>query len=554
MRRIEIAAALVGACLLASACFGQQVLAPRSGNAPSESGFRADGVPLAKPAGEPELAPLPIDLATALQLAGTRPIDVQLAREEVRGAVAALAQAHALWLPSVTIGGDYYRHDGDIQDSSGAIVNDSHSSLMFGLGSGIGTSAVVSPNDAIFESLAARQTLSARRSDVQATTNDTMLAVTDAYFAVQRARGDLAASQDATRRTEEIVRRVRSLAAGLVPELEVVRAEAELARRQQAEILARESWQVNATELARILRLDAAAQIEPVEPPQLQITLVGPEQPIDELITLGLANRPELASNRALVQAAVERLRQEKFRPFIPSILLRGDSTSVGGTLGAGIFAGGSNGDLSSTAGRSDWDLQVLWQLDNLGAGNIARTRLRDSEHQVAVLELLREQDRVAADVSRAYAQARQASRRVTIADRQVSLAVDSYNKNLIGLGQVRRVGELVQTIVRPQEVIAAIQSLAQAYSDYFAAIADSNGAQFRLYRAMGQPAQLLEQRLANPEDIPIPPPPAPTTPATTTPAPTTPPGPPPAPGASRDNYRASFQVRDRDSGGEYAR
>ena len=372
---------------------------------------------------------------------------------------------------------------------------------------------------------------------MQAATNDSTLAVTDAYFSVQQARGDLAAAQDATRRTEEIVRRVKSLAAGLVPALEIVRAETELAQRQEAEVFAREAWQVNATELARILRLDAASQLEPIEPPQLQITLVEPERPIDELITLGLTNRPELAADQALVQAALARLRQEKLRPFIPSILLRGDSTPVGGTLGAGVFAGGTNGDLGSTAARSDWDLQVLWQLDNLGFGNVARTRLRDSEHRAAILELFRAQDRVAADVSRAYAQTRQAARRVNIAERQVNLAVDSYNKNLIGLGQIRRAGELVQTIVRPQEAIAAIQSLAQAYSDYFRAVADSNRAQFRLYRAMGQPAQMLQQRMENPQPV-VPPSPA---------TPPSPVAPPPAPAADAGGFRASFLIRDRD-------
>ena len=492
---------------------------------------------------------LRLDLPTALELSGSRPIDVQLAQERVRGAGAVLLQANALWLPSITIGGDYYRHDGAIQDSSGVIDDNSHGTAMFGVGSGIGPSAVLSPNDAIFSSQAARQTLSARRSEVQAATNDSMLAVTNAYFLVQQSRGNLAAAQDATRRTEEIVRRIRSLAAGLVPPLEVVRAEAELARRQQAELFARENWQVNGTELARILRLDASAQVEPVEPPQLQITLVEPERSIDELITIGLSSRPELAADQALVQAALARLRQEKLRPFIPSILLRGDSTSVGGTLGAGVVAGGTNGDLGSTTARSDWDLQVLWQLDNLGLGNLARARVRDSEHCQAILELFREQDRVAAEVARAFAQARQARRRVEVADRQVRLAVDSYDKNLMGLGQVRTVGEMVQTIVRPQEVIAAIQSLAQAYSDYFAATADSNRAQFRLYRAMGQPAQMLGQRMEN-RDAAAPPPgsPPPGPPPSAQPIP--PGAPPPAPPVSGTSYEASFGVRDRESDG----
>ena len=47
-------------------------------------------------------------------------------------------------------------------------------------------------------------------------------------------------------------------------------------------------------------------------------------------------------------------------------------------------------------------------------------------------------------------------------------------------------------TLVRPQEVVAAIQSLSQAYLDYFGAVADANRAQFRLYRALGQPAQCV--------------------------------------------------------------
>jgi hypothetical protein len=46
--------------------------------------------------------------------------------------------------------------------------------------------------------------------------------------------------------------------------------------------------------------------------------------------------------------------------------------------------------------------------------------------------------------------------------------------------------------VIRPQEVVAAIQSLVLAYNDYFGAVADYNRAQFRLYRALGHPAQML--------------------------------------------------------------
>ena len=52
----------------------------------------------------------------------------------------------------------------------------------------------------------------------------------------------------------------QKLAPDLVPDLEILRAESELARRQQAELLARERYQVASAELHRLLRLDPAAQ------------------------------------------------------------------------------------------------------------------------------------------------------------------------------------------------------------------------------------------------------------------------------------------------------
>ena len=64
--------------------------------------------------------------------------------------------------------------------------------------------------------------------------------------------------------------------------------------------------------------------------------------------------------------------------------------------------------------------------------------------------------------------------------------------KTVEGLGQTRRVGESLILVLRPQEAVAAVQAFGQAASDYFAAIADYNRAQFRLFRALGHPAECL--------------------------------------------------------------
>jgi outer membrane protein TolC len=166
----------------------------------------------------------------------------------------------------------------------------------------------------------------------------------------------------------------------------------------------------------------------------------------------------------------------------------------VTGTLVAGVFGGGPNSTIGNGGLRSDLDLQVLWQFDNLGFGNRAKLYQREAENRLAVIDLFRIQDRVAAEVAQAYAQAQLAARRIDLAENGVRSALNSADKNLLALGQTKGAGTQVVLFVRPQEAVAAVQSLAQAYSDYYGAVADANRAQFRLYRALGQPAQCLVQ------------------------------------------------------------
>jgi len=203
-----------------------------------------------------------------------------------------------------------------------------------------------------------------------------------------------------------------------------------------------------------------------------------------------MANRPELDRHRALLQATYEQYRQEKLRPFIPSLLVRGASANPSGTLSAGVFGGGINSTLRNFDGRSDWDVQMVWELQNLGLGNRARAAERKAENQLAALELARMQDVIVAEVAKAVAQAKSASQRIPDAEQGLKDAIDSADKNLEGLAQTRRAGgDVILLVVRPQEAIASIQALQQAYNDYFAAINESDRAQFRLHRAIGSPA-----------------------------------------------------------------
>jgi outer membrane protein TolC len=430
---------------------------------------------------------LPINLPTALRLVNARTMDVAIASQRIAAASAQLDQAKYAWLPTITVGTDYLRHDGKAQDSNGLIIDPTRSAFMAGLG----VNAVFTPADAIYAPLAARQVMRSRLADRETAANNTVLTVAEAYFNVQQARGELVGALVAVKHSEELVRRTEKLAQSLVPPVEAVRARSELARRKQAVHTAQERWQTASADLTRVLRLDATAVIDPAEPPHLRIGLIEMDQTLDSLIPIGLRNRPELASQQALVEATLHRLKQEKVRPLIPSLALRGAGTNPPGSFSGGTFGGG-NDAVGKYGLRSDVEIQVVWEFQNLLFGNRAKIKERQAENVATMLELFRLQDDIAAEIAKAHAQAHSAYNRLADAESGLKDAAESVDKNFQGLSQTRRAGELIILLVRPQEVIAAVQTLAQAYTDYYGAVGDYNRAQFRLYRALGYPAQHL--------------------------------------------------------------
>lgn len=443
----------------------------------------------ATPAAQSQGTPLPITLPTALTLTGANALDIQIADERVRTATAQLERAKVLWLPNLNMGADYFRHDGQIQDIVGNVFTTSKSSILLGAG----PQAVVSTADAVFAPLAARQVERATQFDAQASRNDTTLSVAVAYFNVQQARGEVAGAVESLRRAEDLVARTEKLAPDLAPELEINRARTEAARRRQAVETAYERWQVASADLTRLLRLRPGTLVEPAEEPSLTVALIDASAPLEELVAIGLTHRPELASYQAVVQAALVRVKQEKRRMLYPTLAVRGVGSNTPGLAG-GYFGGGVNDFMGKFGSRLSVDLQAVWEVQNLGFGNRAQVREREADSRRALLEFLRTQDVVTAEVVQAQAQAVRAAKRVKAAEDGVANAVATAEKNLQGLGQTKRAGEQLILVSRPQEAVAAVAALDQAYRDYYQAVGDHNRAQFRLYRALGHPAQALCQ------------------------------------------------------------
>jgi outer membrane protein TolC len=428
----------------------------------------------------------PINLATALRLSDARPLIVAAAQASVWVAEAQLTRAKVLWVPTINVGFDYIRHDGGGPDFNKGIITAPTVNYSYG---GFGMTQLVTMTDAIYQPLAAWQVLNARQWDIQAAKNDALLLAANAYFSVHQYRGMYAGALYCVGRGRDLVERIAQLSRELVPRVEVDRARSLLADLEQRAVSAREEWRVKSADLTQVLRLDPRAVIVPLESDHLQITLIDPDRPLPDLQRIALSNRPEIASQRALIRAAEVRIRRETMRPLLPTVLLNGFQTPYE-LLQAGIFGLGPNTSLNQWTGRFDFSPQLVWQFEAFGIGNLARIKQQRGEQSQAIIELSRIQDLVAADVTRAQARLQSAALRVEQADRSLRTGIIAFKGNYEGLRETTRFGDVLVLVYRPQEAVYALRLLKLAFDEYFTTLADYNRAQFELFRALGYPAQ----------------------------------------------------------------
>jgi hypothetical protein len=462
-------------------------------------------VALPLPPLEPGDLRFPINLATALRLSDARPLIVAAAQASAWSAEGQLQKAKVLWIPSFMVAASYLRHDGPVdfnqginvppgigiygQPAPGGFGKPINQNLNWFI-AGVSLYQVVATTDAIFQPLSSRQDLNARRWDIQTAKNDVLFEVARSYFNLHRYRGQYAGALYTVKEGRRLVAAVAALSRDLVPAVEIDRARNLLAFLEQQAVSARENWRVASADLTQVLRLDPRAVCEPLEHDHLQLTVIDASRRLDELIPIGLTNRPELAALAAQVKAAQVRIRQEKMRPLLPSVLLTGWQTPGGMVPQASIFGTGRGSKFDLWSFRDDVSAQVVWQLDSFGMGNMALVKKRRGEQSQAIARLMQAQDAVAAEINQAQAQVQSAAARVVQAERSLHSGYVTYQRNFEGLGQTKRFENVLELVYRPQEVVYALKLLHIAFNEYFNTVADYNTSQFLLFHALGYPAR----------------------------------------------------------------
>lgn len=482
----------------------------------------------------PEARAQPIDLRSALRLGSTSNLDIAQARAALDQARAARQRAASRVLPNVTSGATYVDHDGRIQQANGNILNVNRTSLAVGANPTLSLDLA----DAVFLPLAARQVEKAASAAAVRVTNDTLLAIADAYIAVLRAHRRLA-RVDSTLSflTDETPSPGRAGSKGLYPLVrdvveaggkdalrsDLARLKVEILRRREERAAILLELQAASAELARLLRLDPRMTFDPLEARWAAVPLPGTDwlmQEVEVLIEFAVRNRPEIAENLALVRFSVERERGAHYRPYLPQVQM---------SYFAGGFGGGPvrdprfkitqdlNGPIDKPVSgtseierfghRSDLSVTLGWQLQGLGFGNVAELREARAVHSQAEMRLIAARERVGAQVVQARAAVHQNAERLwtgweAMAGKDGKPTGPVFESVRLNFERIRG-GE-----GRPLEALDSIRGLNDTLEAYANGLSDYDRAGFRLLVVLGvPPAGLIDPACmpASPPRVPVP-------------------------------------------------
>ena len=405
---------------------------------------------------EPTDLRFPINLATALRLSDARPLIVAAAQASVWVAEAELTQAKVLWIPTLNFAVDYLRHDGGGPDFNKGIMTAPSVNFFY---AGAGLYGNISTTDAIYQPLVARQVLNSRHWDIQSAKNDALLRTADAYFRVHQYRGMYAGALYCVERGHDLVERIATLSRDLVHR-----------SRSSGPGTCSPTSSSGPSRRGRVAGPQRRPDAGPAAGPPRRGRAAGarprPDHPDRPRPVAGRpdAGRPDQPARAGLApgdgQGGGGGGPPGEGPPFLPTVVLSGFQSPGGMLIQAGIFGLGPNSSLNQWTGRDDVSIQLMWQLESFGIGNLARIKRQRGQQSQAIIDLRTAQDMVAADVNRALARVQSAAARVLQADRALRTGIITFNGQIEGLGQTKRFGDVLVLINRPQEAVYAPPAL----------------------------------------------------------------------------------------------
>jgi outer membrane protein TolC len=409
----------------------------------------------------------PIDLATALRLAGAQNLDVQLAHNAVDAAHADYASAVERFLPALVPSASYLRHIGRDQAVDGTVMDvPKHSDAL-----GAYVTGQIPVGDAIFTALQTHQLVAASDAGVTVQEHDSGLAAAQQYFELVGARAlvgvvsdGLSVSASYEQQLNEAVR------IGIAFKGDAFRVETQTQRLQLDLTRARQQQRLAAARLVQTLHLEPLLDLVPAEQEPTPLAFADLNASPQELIRAALENRPELTRSIAQIAAAEQSRRGAIYGPLIPTI---------SGQAFAGEFDGGP-GDITANGGpRQDYGIGLSWRVGPGGLFDFGRIRANSARLSATQLSDEKLRDQIRREVVEGYTQVQSLFEQLRVARLNLEAAQETLrltrHRKELGVGVVL-------------EDIQAQQELVKARSDYVSIVTQLNQQQYGLMRSVGAP------------------------------------------------------------------
>lgn len=454
--------------------------------------------------------PTPIDLATALALAGIENPEILVSMQRTVSATARQQYAAVQILPNLNFGTNYDMHLGVLQQASGNILQVNRSALYVGAGANaVAAGSVNIPGiqynlnvgESVFRYYQQRQLTEAAAHQQEAVRNLVLLNVALAYTDLVRAQALRSAAVQSRNEANEIVEITSAFAkTGEGRDADAKRALSELKLREADLIRAEVQVDIASANLVQLLSMQTSTKLyasdswlvpHPATPDMLSRR---------ELLAIAVMQRPELHEHQARVAASLTALHNAKFLPFSPQFMFG---------LSSGLFGGGSNLIASNKSyfgapanqdrfgnfdARGDMDVVAYWSLRNLGIGNKALVKEASSRWQESDLELLRMLNQVQREVIDSQTRTLANFSKINIREKAVRTSKLAHEQDI---KRIRSNEGL------PIEALDSFRLLRTSRQEYINTIVEYNQAHMELYVLLGNPPGNLLVRPVADEPVP---------------------------------------------------
>ena len=399
-----------------------------------------------------------IDLAEALAQAESANFDARQAGVQSRIAAGEAVEARLGWIPSLTASSGIGRTDGQVQGSFGDFREvDFRSAAPLAR-----LSLELNPVQTWFGVEAASRRSEGAAEFERAVRRLVLVRVAELYFELVRERASVDVSRLAVEDARDLLRISEVLLRqGMGRGDDAERARVELASTQQRLLDAERRFHRASINLATALNLDPQTTLVPATRGVDEVTLVRPDQDLEEILRQAVATRPELAAARR----RLEEQRSER-RAVIAGLA----SPTIEAFYQQGA-TGENYGDLNQL---TRYGVTASWTLSPSG---LRRVETAADRSAAATLALDQAEQEIRAEATAAFDDLRLFAAQVEHA-RQARAAAETA----LRISQVRFRNGTSLAI----EVLQAEQALEQARAAEVATIADYNQAQVRLRAQIG--------------------------------------------------------------------